>query len=58
MQVNEHICASFATMINLWLNIHFCHAFAKSLLLIHYVVANVYASLKSVGVTLWENIMT
>ena len=36
-------------MINLWLNIHFCHAFAKSLLLIHYVVANVYASLKALG---------
>jgi len=49
MQANEHICASFATMINLWLNIHFCHAFAKSLLLIHYVVANVYASLKALG---------
>jgi len=49
MQANEHICASFATMINLWLNTHFCHSFAKSLLLIHYVVANVYASLKALG---------
>ena len=58
MQINEHIYASYATMINLWPYTLFVMPLSSSFFDPLCVVVNVYASLEALGLCYEETLMT